>query len=50
MLMAWRGSCLGPAKVASPVFLVLFKNGGRKVSPRFHLLFLMFIKGMNLTQ
>ena len=46
MLVAWsRKLCLGPAEIESSVFLVLFKNEGRKVSPRFHLLFLMLIKG-----
>ena len=32
-----RKSCLGLAEIASFVSLVLFKNAGRKVSPRFHL-------------
>ena len=32
-----RKSCLGPAEIASFASLVLFKNTGRKVSPRFHL-------------
>ena len=30
-----RMSCLGQAKIASPMFLVLFKDGGRRVSLRF---------------
>ena len=38
VLVAWsRKSCLGPAEIASFVSLVLFKNAGRKVSPRLHL-------------
>ena len=38
VLVAWsRTSCLGPAEITSLVSLVLFKNAGRKVSPRFHL-------------
>ena len=38
VLVAWsRKSCLGPAEIVSFVSLVLFKNAGRKVSPRFHL-------------
>ena len=32
-----RKSYLGPAEIASVVFLVLFKDEGRRVSPRFHL-------------
>ena len=32
-----RKSCLGPAEIASFVFLVLFKDGGRRMSLRFHL-------------
>ena len=32
-----RKSCLGLAEISSFVFLVLFKDGGRRVSPRFHL-------------
>ena len=36
--MVWsRKSCLGPARIVSFVYLVLFKNAGRKMSPRFHL-------------
>ena len=38
-----RKSCLGPAEIASFLSLVLFKNAGRKVSPRFHL----FISDVN---
>ena len=35
---AWsRKSYSEPAEIASIVFLVSFKNGGRRVSPRFHL-------------
>ena len=38
MVVAWsRNSCLGPAEIASFVFLILLEDGGRKVSPRFHL-------------
>ena len=38
VLVAWSiKSCLGPAEIASFVSLVLFKNAGRKVSPRCHL-------------
>ena len=38
VLVAWsRKSCLGPAEIASFVSLVLFKNAGRKLSPRLHL-------------
>ena len=34
--MAWsRKSCLWLAEIASFVFLVLFKDGGHRVSPRF---------------
>ena len=37
MVLEWsRKSYLGPAEIASCVFLVSFKDGGRKVSPRFH--------------
>ena len=36
--MAWsRKSCLGPVEITSFVFLVLFRDGGRRVSLRFHL-------------
>ena len=35
VLLVWsRQSFLGPVKIASYVFLVLFKEGGRRVSPR----------------
>ena len=38
MVVAWsRNSCLGPAKIASFVFLVFFKDVGPSMSPRFHL-------------
>ena len=38
LLVAWsRKSCLGPVKMASFVFLVLFKDGGCWMSLRFHL-------------
>ena len=38
MVVAWgRDYCLGPAEIASFVFLVLFKDGRPSVSPRFHL-------------
>ena len=37
MVLVWsRKSCLGLAEIAS-VVLVLFKDGGHRVSPRFHL-------------
>ena len=39
VLVVWsRKSYLGPAEIIFFVFLVLFKDGGRRVSPRFHLL------------
>ena len=38
VLVGWSiKSCLGPAEIASFVSLVLFRNVGHKVSPRFHL-------------
>ena len=38
VLEAWsRKSCLGPAEITSFVFLVLLKDGGRRVSLRFHI-------------
>ena len=38
MLVAWsRKSCLGLVEITSFLSLVLFKNAGRKVSPRFYL-------------
>ena len=38
VLVAWsKKYCLGPAEIPSFVPLILFKNAGRKVSPRFHL-------------
>ena len=44
VLVAWsRKSCLGPAEIASFASLVLFKNVGLKVSPRFHL----FVSNVN---
>ena len=37
VLLAWsRKSCLGPAEIASFVFLILFKDGRRGVSLRFY--------------
>ena len=37
---------LGPAEIAFYVFLVLFKDGGRRVNPKFpFFFFLMLIKG-----
>ena len=37
-MVAWtRKCCLGPADIASFLFLLLFKDGERSVSPRFHL-------------
>ena len=36
--MAWsRKSCLGSSEIASFIFLVLFKDWGCRVSPRFEL-------------
>ena len=40
-----KKSCLGPAEIASFLFLVLFKNGGCRVTQGFMFLFLMLIKG-----
>ena len=38
MVVAWdKKSYLGPAKILSFVYLVQFKDGGRRVSLRFHL-------------
>ena len=38
VVLAWsRKSCLGPAEIVSCVFLVLFKDGGRKISLKFPL-------------
>ena len=38
VLVMWsRKSCLRPAVIAPFVFLILFKDGKRKVSLRFHL-------------
>ena len=38
VVVAWsKYSGLGPAEIASFVRLVLFKDEGRRVSPRFHL-------------
>ena len=37
-MLAWsRDSCLGPAEIASLVFLVLFTDCGPSVNSRFHL-------------
>ena len=37
-MLAWsRMYYLGPAEIAPCVFLVLFKDGGHKVSPKCHL-------------
>ena len=36
-MLVCRRSYLGPAEIASFVFLVLFKDEGGRVSPRFHL-------------
>ena len=42
--MAWsRKSCLVLAEIATSLFLVLLKDGGRRVSPRFHL----FVSNVN---
>ena len=39
VLVVWsRKSCLGLAEIASFVYLVLFKNAGREVTPIFHLI------------
>ena len=38
-------SCLGLAKIASLVFLLLLKDGGRRVSRRFDLLFSTVYQG-----
>ena len=38
-----RKSYLGPVEIVSCVFLVLFKDGGRKVSPKCHL----YVFGVN---
>ena len=43
LVVSSRKSCLEPAEIASFVFLVLFTNAGRKVSPRFHL----FVSGID---
>ena len=38
VVLAWsRMYYLGPAEIAPCVFLVLFKDGGHKVSPKCHL-------------
>ena len=38
VMVAWsKKSSLGPTEIASSVFLVLFKGGGRSVNLRFHL-------------
>ena len=38
MVVAWsRNSCLGPAEFAFFVVVVLVKDGGPSLSPRFHL-------------
>ena len=46
MVVAWSiKSYLGPAEIVSLVFLVLFNDGGRRVSSRFHLfVFILFSK------
>ena len=37
MVLLWsRKSLLGPAEIAFYVFLVFFKDGGRRVNPKFH--------------
>ena len=47
MLVWSKKSCLGQAKIASFVFLVLFKDGRHSMSPKLHFFFffLMLIKG-----
>ena len=38
MVVAWsKKSSLGPDEIASLMYLVLFKDKGRRVSPTFHL-------------
>ena len=38
VVVVWNSkSCLGPNEIRSFVFLVLFKNGGCRVSPRFNI-------------
>ena len=38
VVMAWSGkSCLGPGEISPNVFLVQFRDGGRRMSPIFHL-------------
>ena len=40
MVLMWsRKSCLGSIEIAFFAFLVLFKDGGCRISPRFHLFF-----------
>ena len=46
VVVPWtRKCCLGPADIASFLFLLLFKDRERRVSPRFHLFVSMLIKG-----
>ena len=46
VIVGWsRKSSLVPAEITSFVFLVLLKDGGRTVNPRFHL-FVSNVKGM----
>ena len=46
MVVTWsKKSCLGVAKLVSFVFLVLSKDGGRRVSSIFHLFFSDVNKG-----
>ena len=47
MLVAWnRNSCVVPVEIVSFVFLVLFKDGGPNVSPRFHIFVSDFNQGV----
>ena len=44
LIVTWL-SCIGPAKIAPFLFLVLLKDGERRVSPRFHLFFSVVNQG-----
>ena len=45
MLVWSKKSCLGQAKIASFVFLVLFKDGRHSMSPKLH--FFFFLSDVN---
>ena len=48
-MVVWsRKSCLEPAEITHFVFLVLFNDGGCRVSPRFHLFDLDFNQGIEV--